>query len=55
MTTLIVLSSMGINIAPLLAGASIFGLAIGFGSQKLVSDVISSRRRKATRAWPGAA
>jgi moderate conductance mechanosensitive channel len=41
MTTLIVLSSMGINIAPLLAGASIFGLAIGFGSQKLVSDVLS--------------
>jgi small-conductance mechanosensitive channel len=41
MTVLIVLSSMGINIAPLLAGASIFGLAIGFGSQKLVSDVLS--------------
>jgi small-conductance mechanosensitive channel len=41
MTTLIVLSSMGINIAPLLAGASIFGLAIGFGSQKLVSDILS--------------
>ncbi|MFH0996858.1 MAG: mechanosensitive ion channel domain-containing protein [Pseudomonadota bacterium] len=41
MTILIVLSSMGINIAPLLAGASIFGLAIGFGSQKLVSDVLS--------------
>jgi small-conductance mechanosensitive channel len=41
MVTLIVLSSMGINIAPLLAGASIFGLAIGFGFQKLVSDVLS--------------
>lgn len=41
MVTLIVLSSLGINIAPLLAGASIFGLAIGFGSQKLVSDVWS--------------
>ncbi len=41
MTTLIVLSSLGINIAPLMAGAGVVGLAIGFGSQKLVSDVLS--------------
>ncbi|MDF7673713.1 mechanosensitive ion channel [Acetobacteraceae bacterium ESL0709] len=38
---LTVLSQLGINIAPLLAGASIFGVALGFGSQKLVQDFIS--------------
>ena len=41
MVTLIVLSSMGINIGPLLAGAGVAGLAIGFGAQKLVADVLS--------------
>ena len=41
MVTLIVLSELGINIAPLLAGAGVVGLAIGFGSQKLVQDVIT--------------
>ena len=35
------LSEVGINIAPLLAGASIFGVALGFGSQKLVQDFIT--------------
>ncbi|HLN25772.1 MAG TPA: mechanosensitive ion channel domain-containing protein, partial [Patescibacteria group bacterium] len=39
--TLIVLSELGINIAPLLAGAGVIGVAIGFGSQKLVQDVIT--------------
>ena len=39
--TLVVLSEIGINIAPLLAGAGVVGLAIGFGSQKLVQDVIN--------------
>jgi len=39
--TLVVLSEIGIDIAPLLAGAGVIGLAIGFGSQKLVQDVIS--------------
>ena len=39
--TLIVLSELGINIAPLLAGAGVVGLAVGFGSQKLVQDVIT--------------
>jgi small-conductance mechanosensitive channel len=38
---LTVLSSLGIQILPLIAGAGILGLAIGFGSQKLVQDVIS--------------
>lgn len=40
-TALIVLSELGINIAPLLAGAGVVGLAIGFGSQKLVQDLIT--------------
>lgn len=35
------LNELGINIAPLLAGASIFGVALGFGSQKLVQDFIT--------------
>ncbi len=41
LVSLIVLSEIGINIAPLLAGAGVLGLAIGFGSQKLVQDVIT--------------
>jgi small conductance mechanosensitive channel len=38
---LIVLSELGVNIAPLLAGAGVLGLAIGFGAQTLVKDVIT--------------
>ena len=38
---LTVLSEIGINIAPLLAGAGIIGVAVGFGSQKLVQDFIT--------------
>jgi small-conductance mechanosensitive channel len=38
---LTVMSEIGVNIGPLLAGASIFGVAIGFGSQKLVQDFIT--------------
>jgi small conductance mechanosensitive channel len=41
MVTLIVLSELGVNIAPLLAGAGVVGIAIGFGSQKLVQDIIT--------------
>lgn len=40
-TILLALSQMGINITPLLAGAGVFGLAIGFGAQTLVKDVVS--------------
>ncbi len=40
-TVLLALSSLGVQIAPLLAGAGILGLAIGFGAQKVVEDVIS--------------
>ena len=38
---LTVLSEIGINVGPLLAGAGIIGVAIGFGSQKLVQDLIT--------------
>jgi small-conductance mechanosensitive channel len=38
---LMILSEIGINVAPLLAGAGIVGVAIGFGSQKLVQDLIT--------------
>ncbi|MEL7165480.1 MAG: mechanosensitive ion channel domain-containing protein [Pseudomonadota bacterium] len=36
-----VLSELGVDIAPLLAGAGVLGLAIGFGAQKLVQDIIT--------------
>lgn len=38
---MIILEKFGINIAPVLAGAGIIGLAVGFGSQELVRDFIS--------------
>jgi small-conductance mechanosensitive channel len=38
---LTVLSAIGVNIAPLLAGAGIVGIAVGFGSQKLVQDLVT--------------
>ena len=38
---LIVLSSIGVNIGPLIAGAGVIGLAIGFGAQTLVRDIIA--------------
>ncbi len=41
MAILMTLSSIGIEIAPLIAGAGVFGVAIGFGAQTIVKDVIS--------------
>ncbi|MDG4575037.1 MAG: mechanosensitive ion channel family protein [Defluviicoccus sp.] len=38
---LIAISAMGINIGPLLAGAGVVGIAVGFGAQTLVRDIIS--------------
>jgi len=38
---MIILQKFGINIAPILAGAGIIGLAVGFGAQELVRDYIS--------------
>lgn len=36
-----ILGALGVNVAALLAGVSIFGLAISFGAQSLVKDVIT--------------
>lgn len=38
---MLALGQIGVNIAPLLAGAGVIGLAIGFGAQKLVQDIIT--------------
>src|SRR2546421_4531908 len=38
---LLICDQLGVNLAPLLAGAGIAGIAIGFGAQSLVKDVIS--------------
>ena len=38
---LLSLDELGVNIAPLLAGAGVIGIAVGFGSQKLVQDLIT--------------
>ncbi|MCB1365180.1 MAG: mechanosensitive ion channel [Rhodobacteraceae bacterium] len=38
---LLAIGSLGINITPLMAGAGVIGLAIGFGAQKLVTDIVS--------------
>jgi small conductance mechanosensitive channel len=38
---LMVLAELGLNVAPLLAGAGILGVALGFGSQTLVKDFLS--------------
>ena len=38
---LMILSSIGIQIAPLIAGAGVVGVAVGFGAQTVVKDVIS--------------
>ncbi|TVQ34207.1 MAG: mechanosensitive ion channel family protein [Geminicoccaceae bacterium] len=41
MSGLTALSALGVNIGPLLAGAGVVGLAIGFGAQTLVRDIIT--------------
>ena len=41
LAALIALSNLGVNTTSLIAGASIFGLAISFGSQSLVRDIVS--------------
>ena len=38
---MVVLSEIGVNIAPLLAGAGVVGIAVGFGAQTLAKDLIS--------------
>ena len=39
--TLMILRELGVDIAPVLAGAGVVGLAVGFGAQTLVRDIIS--------------
>lgn len=41
LAVLIILGEFGINVTPLLAGAGVIGLAIGFGAQTLVKDIVS--------------
>ena len=41
MAVMLVLSALGVNIGPLLAGAGVVGIAIGFGAQALVRDIVS--------------
>ena len=41
MAVMLILSALGVNIGPLLAGAGVVGLAIGFGAQTLVRDIVS--------------
>ncbi len=40
-TIVMILDNLGVNIAPILAGAGVLGLAIGFGAQTLVKDIVS--------------
>ena len=41
MVVLVALSSLGVNVGPLLAGAGVVGIAVGFGAQTLVRDIVS--------------
>lgn len=41
MSSLMILASLGIQIGPLIAGAGVVGVAVGFGAQTIVKDVIS--------------
>ncbi|MBW3569128.1 mechanosensitive ion channel family protein [Candidatus Parcubacteria bacterium] len=41
MALLVIVSQLGVNIAPLIAGVGILGLAVGFGAQNFVKDMIS--------------
>lgn len=38
---IMILAELGINIAPLITGAGILGLAVGFGAKSLVADLIA--------------
>ncbi|WP_226644685.1 mechanosensitive ion channel family protein [Microbulbifer variabilis] len=41
MGALVLLSELDINVMPLLAGAGVFGIAVGFGAQALVKDFLT--------------
>jgi small-conductance mechanosensitive channel len=38
---MMILSEIGVNIGPLIAGAGVIGLAVGFGGQYLVKDIVT--------------
>ncbi len=40
-TTFVILAELGINIAPIMAGFGVVGIAIGFGAQSLVKDILA--------------
>jgi len=40
-SVILILGELGINVAPIIAGAGVLGLAISFGAQNLVKDVIT--------------
>lgn len=40
-TVLLVLGNVGVNLAPLIAGAGVAGVALGFGAQSIVKDTLS--------------
>jgi small-conductance mechanosensitive channel len=41
MAVMLSLSALGVDIGPLIAGAGVIGIAIGFGAQTLVRDIVS--------------
>lgn len=45
-TGMLVLSELGISIAPILASAGIVGIAVGFGAQSLIKDYFTGRDEK---------
>src|SRR5690606_35984080 len=43
LAAVLVLGALGVNLAPFIASAGIVGVAVGFGAQRLVKDVLSGR------------
>jgi len=41
LTVMVLLSRLGVDVAPLFAGAGVIGIAIGFGAQALIKDIFS--------------
>lgn len=39
--SMLILAQLGVNIGPLLAGVSFIGVAVGFGAQSLVKDIVA--------------
>lgn len=41
LTLILIIAQFGVNVGPLIAGAGVVGVALGFGAQSLVKDIIS--------------